>query len=665
VVALLTAVAGALVSRGLRQDRDAGASIIDETALSDALRNIKQQTEQFSYQRNSPDDTPQTKVPIFETLLNPKLELVQPLGQRIGDRDAQEFWPHTSPREVFDLAEGQLLVVGEPGSGKTVLLGELVRHVVNTRPHLTPILVNLSGWSGHRTFREFLIAQLTYRGTGRSLTAQQAELVLTRQSLALYLDGLDEVGSRFGSEAIDSLRGFMPGWHAPVVVTCRTSDFEALGTSAPLPIAAVVVPLSDETVRAVAASAVRNGNRSWTVIANGESPLLEWMRLPLYLTTAITSGINPEAVETLPNGKPTPALFDQFITTRLSQFIKRETPGYDSEQARRWLSFIAAYMLNKTGPVKGLTESVDSAVFNLSTLTAPCPSKRTRLAVGLAGGAAVGLAVGLFVDPVSGLLLGPGAGVVLGLDRDGRPIWSKFKWPGFRSLALALAKWLCAGLVFGFALWLGTKVAPGRRRVFTAVLILGIPWLVGGLLLELVDRLRQSVVVSGEPSPDFAWWLSMRSWRNHVISVGLFGAIGFALLGGLLGLPDGLLGGLQAVAIFGSFGLVAGLVTGLVTGLREGGWFIILQHGLRHRLASLGLLPGHGGLEAFLVAMAEEAGLLRSVDGGGSLRFTHDLIQRHLAETHGQDGTSDPEAAQMGMARWIRGGRRYTQAGPS
>jgi hypothetical protein len=205
VYSFLGLVGAFLLRRLWRRSRQVlpTTSTVDEVALKDALLKLRSQTARFSYQRQSLErDTPDG---VFGQLLNPRLELVRPVGQRMGAADDSEFLPHAKPEEVFDQVGGQLLIVGEPGSGKTVLIGELARHVIDTRPELTPVIVNLSGWSGHASFRGFLVAQLRNPANPAALTAAQADAVLTRQLIALFLDGLDEVGAGFGSDAVDKL----------------------------------------------------------------------------------------------------------------------------------------------------------------------------------------------------------------------------------------------------------------------------------------------------------------------------------------------------------------------------------------------------------------------------------------------------------------------------
>jgi len=60
----------------------------------------------------------------------------------------------TSIVEVYDEADGQLLILGEPGSGKTTLLLELTRNLLEraqvSESSPMPVIFNLSSWAKRR-----------------------------------------------------------------------------------------------------------------------------------------------------------------------------------------------------------------------------------------------------------------------------------------------------------------------------------------------------------------------------------------------------------------------------------------------------------------------------------------------------------------------------------
>jgi hypothetical protein len=75
-------------------------------------------------------------------------------------------------------------------------------------------------------------------------------------------------------------------------------------------------------------------------------------------------------------------------------------------------------------------------------------------------------------------------------------------------------------------------------------------------------------------------------------------------------------------------GLGVGLVIGLDLALRNGGWFVLLQKVAHRGLARTGNLPSSP--YAFL-RWGIDMQIFRGV--GGGVRFRHDSIQQHLANT--------------------------------
>ena len=108
--------------------------------------------------------------------------------------------------EVYDAAEGELLILGAPGSGKSTLLLELARELLERAEyderHPLPALFNLSSWaSKQQPLADWLVEELnnTYQ-VPRKLVQAWVE---TDQILPL-LDGLDEVAPQDRTACIES-----------------------------------------------------------------------------------------------------------------------------------------------------------------------------------------------------------------------------------------------------------------------------------------------------------------------------------------------------------------------------------------------------------------------------------------------------------------------------
>jgi NACHT domain len=162
-------------------------------------------------------------------------------------------WPSPPPRGVWaesqdDLAgegnelatiltwvpTGRLVVLGEPGSGKTMLMIRLVLDLLKDRSEgdPVPVLVSLASWNPReQELNRWLAARLAIdhptltvpapEGTG---TGNRAEALLLGGLIVPILDGLDEIPEAFRGPAITRINdALQPGQRA--VVTCRTEHF--------------------------------------------------------------------------------------------------------------------------------------------------------------------------------------------------------------------------------------------------------------------------------------------------------------------------------------------------------------------------------------------------------------------------------------------------------
>jgi hypothetical protein len=83
--------------------------------------------------------------------LSPKPEAVR-LHLRLPAQPEQELPPSTTILDVYDkFAEHELLILGEPGTGKSTLLLELAQHLVERaatdESHPLPVILPLSSWA--------------------------------------------------------------------------------------------------------------------------------------------------------------------------------------------------------------------------------------------------------------------------------------------------------------------------------------------------------------------------------------------------------------------------------------------------------------------------------------------------------------------------------------
>ncbi|XVV17136.1 hypothetical protein ACQP2X_22985 [Actinoplanes sp. CA-131856] len=133
-----------------------------------------------------------------------------------------------------DLPWRQLVVVGEPGAGKTVLATMLVDQLLSPRlpGEPVPVLIEVSSWDpGAESVAELLERRLVedFRVAGpvaRKLATESrsSEGGVSSWWVMPVLDGLDEIDAASHVTAMAALERFAAG-DRPLVVTCRSREF--------------------------------------------------------------------------------------------------------------------------------------------------------------------------------------------------------------------------------------------------------------------------------------------------------------------------------------------------------------------------------------------------------------------------------------------------------
>ena len=113
--------------------------------------------------------------------------------------------------EIFDaIGMGRsLLILGAPGSGKTTMLLELARQLIErARQDISepiPVVLNLASWAGKSPLAEWIEQELnnTY-----SIPKKNARDWSKGNKLLLLLDGLDEVSNAERTKCVEAINQF-------------------------------------------------------------------------------------------------------------------------------------------------------------------------------------------------------------------------------------------------------------------------------------------------------------------------------------------------------------------------------------------------------------------------------------------------------------------------
>jgi len=272
------------------------------------------------------------------------------------------------------LAENdRLLIIGNPGAGKTVLLLKLAVSLLdrrdNSQPETFPVILNLASWSSE--YEKFEVWLNTTLVSGYGLSETFAATLLHQDRIIFLLDGLDELARDQGETTAAIVRGACLrslnqylNRGKRVVICCRRNEFAQMRTlsSQDAPVSATVALLDltrDQIRNALLDATLRTdhkGNRRDAVAAGHileflklkrSKVLFDVLRTPFYFTTALEVFDSPILDDHhIPNKQ------DELRRYLLREFIKTKlyrTPnprGYKPEKIQRWLNWLAVLLLN-------------------------------------------------------------------------------------------------------------------------------------------------------------------------------------------------------------------------------------------------------------------------------------------------------------------------------
>lgn len=542
--------------------------------------------------------------------LEERLDAVEHFGiEELPDKSGQALPTGVGVTDIFTrMGEGRtLLILGEPGAGKTTTLLTLTKHLITrTEEDLSrpiPVVFNLSSWANKRqNIADWLVQELNRQ---YKVSKSLAKAWIKKQQLLLTLDGLDEVKSEYREDCVQALNEFMQKHGQTEIVVCsRIQDYNALSTRLQLQGAICVQSLTDEQIKQYLNSA-GNQLEALRTLLEKDTALQELAKSPLTLSV-MTLAYEGKLVEDLPQTNSIEEhrrhLFNTYIETMFSR--KEAKQKYPKEQATRWLIWLAK-RLSQTSQTMFLIEGLQPTWFQTKT-----EKILYRIGSFLIGGLLGGLIGGLigFLDQSKSFQLSLLIGVPIG---GLSLLWQMTEIKTVETLKLwswqEARKLLINGLVVTLPLGLIVGLLNGKdlqARVFLGVIY----WLIAELILGLLGGLR-GPEIERKTSPNQGIW---NSGRNALI-IGLIGGLIGLLIGKLSGKPNWVLLGLD-------FGLIFGLIFG-------GGKACIQHFTLRFILYSKGYIPSN---YAHFLDYGTERIFLQKV--GGGYIFVHRMLLEHFAQ---------------------------------
>ena len=483
-------------------------------------------------------------------------EMVEhPWGRRveIPDHDSRLLPQDKKLVEVFDETGRALLILGEPGSGKTFSMLELGRELIaraeNDPMQPIPVVFNLSTWAiqNHSIF-DWLVNELkTKYGFPKRFSGPWLE----KRRLLLLLDGLDEVDGEDRANCVAAINEFFDETGLPgLVVCCRLQEYLALPKHLKLRGAICLQPLTSSQIKNYLLEAGPKLASLHTVLQE-DAVLQELAETPLMLSAMSLAyqdlpvdDIKSVALDTLEKRRK--KIFDTYIHrmfVRKFEEMEQDKPPYASDQVTARLSRLASGMIQHSKPIFLIEELEPDWLTGLNQF----------LVYGLISRILFGL--------IYGMLNFLYRGIMFGMQYN---LWS---------LEIGLTLGLCIGLSAGL-LFIMTNIIERRAKNWPTT-----NRLCSGIIF--MNRLLMNVGVSYGLSIGFSVFFVfgiLGGVRNSYAGAVMLGII-IGLIAGITGRSEKITNDIQTTEALtwswqgfykaSYYSLIAGIITGLIIVLIE------------------------------------------------------------------------------------------------
>ncbi|WP_027346332.1 NACHT domain-containing protein [Hamadaea tsunoensis] len=571
------------------------------------------------------------------------------VSARGADGSEPHFPAGTEMTVLYERLGESVVILGTPGSGKTTMLLELARGLLDQasaddRP--VPVVLPLASWAVRRDPLDVWITGEL--GARYGLPRELAERWVAEQRILPLLDGLDEVAAEHRDACAAAINAYRHAHSlAGLVVCCRITEYAELREPVAADGTLTIEPLTRPQIEAYMAGAGPglDGLRSALSADPGLWELADSPLLLSIMALAYRDGPGPESAA----GDRRRRLFAHYVDGMLRH---RRNAAYPPEVARRYLGRLAYFLVEQAQTVFYLDMLyVGDGPRSLGAR----PSRRRVAAVTAIGPA---LLVGLVATGLMGWVVGLAAGVYMGvmlffgLALRGFDEWTeaitaemliadprKSSDAFFRELMVQIlagtvalrsgrgalrrepGRWLKINVLMGLAV--AAAVAIGVHSSLAAALwywlgflvVTTSAWSIGPPVFLLSTELRPAPGRREVPGPAAAGRVAGAASFSPLVGAG-FGALA-GVLASLA--PDPALPPVR-------FGLVIGLMTALLMFALIAGALVVEQLFLRAALRSAGIVPWP--YLPFLDYMVECL-MLRKV--GAGYIFVHRELMEFLA----------------------------------
>jgi len=258
--------------------------------------------------------------------------------------------------EVFGELGNTLLILGEPGAGKTISLLELARDLISKaeqqpdEPIPIPVVFNLSSWRHpNQPLSNWLLEELR---TKYQIPKRFGRRWLRDNRLLLLLDSLDEVKGEYRADCVRAINEFLKDVGVPGIAVCsRSSEYMSISDHIKFNGAIRLLPLSLTQVDQYLLGA---GTRLAALrkVFHSDHTIRELATSPLMLDVMCLSYQDSEPIDLHDRSLQTK---EEHLKHLLDTYVKRmfERKGnaaskYDRQQVTHYLGWLAHNMESRS-----------------------------------------------------------------------------------------------------------------------------------------------------------------------------------------------------------------------------------------------------------------------------------------------------------------------------